>query len=224
MSTKPDRRTAGSRPRPHGQAPQRRRWRGSPLQTAGIVVGAAIVTLLVIFAVSHRGGGSAGSYQHQVGDPGPGAEAPAIRLESTTGGTFDLASMRGQSVLLYFQEGLGCQPCWDQMKDIEKHAAEFKSAGIDQVVSITTSPLDQIRQKVGIDGIATQVLSDPDLSVSRAYNANQYGMMGDSSDGHSFVLVDPEGMIRWRADYGGAPDYTMFVPANALLEDLRAGR
>jgi peroxiredoxin Q/BCP len=30
-------------------------------------------------------------------------------------------------------------------------------------------------------------------------------------------------MIRWRADYGGAPHYTMYVPSSDLLADLRAG-
>jgi hypothetical protein len=48
-------------------------------------------------------------------------------------------------------------------------------------------------------------------------------MMGTSRDGHSFIVVGPDGLIRWRADYGGAPDYTMYVPSQSLLADLRAG-
>ncbi|XES00911.1 hypothetical protein HEP87_61260 [Streptomyces sp. S1D4-11] len=48
-------------------------------------------------------------------------------------------------------------------------------------------------------------------------------MMGTSRDGHSFLLVGPDGTIRWRADYGGAPDYTMYVPVDKLLADLKAG-
>jgi cytochrome c biogenesis protein CcdA len=68
------------------------------------------------------------------------------------------------------------------------------------------------------------VLSDPDLAVSHAYDANQYGMMGDMRDGHSFVLVGPDGVIEWRADYGGAPKYTMFLPTDKMLSDLTAER
>lgn len=30
--------------------------------------------------------------------------------------------------------------------------------------------------------------------------------------------------IQWRADYGGAPDYTMHVAVDDLLADLKAGR
>jgi hypothetical protein len=56
------------------------------------------------------------------------------------------------------------------------------------------------------------VLSDPGLAVSQQYHANSYGMMGASRDGHTFILVGPDGVIRWRADYGGPPKYTMFLP------------
>jgi hypothetical protein len=48
-------------------------------------------------------------------------------------------------------------------------------------------------------------------------------MMGRSRDGHSFILVGPDGKIRWRADYGGAPDYTMFLPAANLVGQIRDG-
>ncbi|MDQ2706498.1 MAG: hypothetical protein M3Z25_02170 [Actinomycetota bacterium] len=48
-------------------------------------------------------------------------------------------------------------------------------------------------------------------------------MMGTSRDGHSFILVGPDGRIQWRADYGGAPNYTMYVPLDQLAADLRAG-
>ena len=48
-------------------------------------------------------------------------------------------------------------------------------------------------------------------------------MMGDSRDGHSFIVVGPDGRIAWRADYGGAPNYTMDLPASALLADLARG-
>ena len=71
--------------------------------------------------------------------------------------------------------------------------------------------------------ISSPVLSDPNLTVSQAYAANQYGMMGTSRDGHTFIVVGPDGKILWRADYGGSPNYTMFVPSQNLLADLRKG-
>lgn len=47
---------------------------------------------------------------------------------------------------------------------------------------------------------------------------------GDMRDGHSFVLVCPDGKIGWRADYGGAPDFTMFLPTQKMLTDLTKER
>ena len=95
---------------------------------------------------------------------------------------------------------------------------------MDAVVSITTDRADLIGRKAADEKLATPVLSDPDLAVSRAYDANQYGMMGDMRDGHSFVLVGPDGVIRWRADYGGGPKYTMFLPTDKMLSDLAKER
>jgi len=117
-------------------------------------------------------------------------------------------------VLLYFHEGLGCQPCWDQISALEKANADLKTAGIDDLVAITTGPVDLVAQKVTDDTCHSEP-RDTDLTVSRSYEANKYGMMGNDRDGHTFVLVGPDGKIRWRADYGGAPKYTMFVAGPA---------
>lgn len=194
-----------------------------------IIVGVAVLALGVIFFLNNRGGstaggtGQAGQYAFQVGNPGPGAAAPEIKLPATDGSTFDLAALRGKTVLLYFQEGLTCQSCWDQLKDIQTNISQFHALGIDQVVSITTDPLNALQQKVSDEGLTIPVLSDPQLAVSRAYTANGYGMMGTSRDGHTFIVVGPDGRIRWRADYGGSPNYTMYVPVSNLVADIRAG-
>ncbi len=192
---------------------------------AAIVV-VAVVALAAIFYLSNRhNGGSdqAGQYSYQVGQPGPGFTAPSFKLPATSGGKFSLSSMRGKTVLLYFQEGVTCQPCWDQITDIESRKAELSSLGIDQMVSITTDPMSALKQKVSDERISMAVLSDANLAVSQSYSANSYGMMGHSRDGHTFVVVGPNGKIEWRADYGGAPDYTMFVPVSNLVADIRKG-
>ncbi|MFG1710976.1 peroxiredoxin family protein [Nonomuraea sp. M3C6] len=169
------------------------------------------------------GGGVRGSgeYPYQVGRPGIGQAAPAFALPATTGKKVSLADYRGKNVLLYFQEGLMCEPCWDQIGDLEKNVSAVKAAGIDQIVSITVDPIDLITRKMHDEGYTTTVLSDPDLSATKAYDANAYGMMGDSKPGHSFILVGPDGKIRWRADYGGEPKYTMFLPTSQILADMK---
>ena len=203
-----------------------RRFRTSVRVAVGI--GVAIVLLGAIYFLNAGNGSptsanSPGKYPFAVGNPGPGEQAPPIRLQSTDGTTFDLASLRGQTVLLFFQEGLTCQPCWDQIKDIESNAGQFQALGIDKIVSITTDPLDAIKQKVADESITTPVLSDPTFAVSRTYHADQYGMMNGASNGHSFIVVGPDGRIGFRADYGGPPDYTMYVPISSLIAAIKEG-
>lgn len=193
-----------------------------------IVVGG----LYALTALGKGGGGGnashgSGAYPYAVGSPGPGATAPSLRLPSTSGGTFDLASYRDKApVLLFFQEGLTCEPCWTQLQAIQKDLAKFRALGIGPIVSITTDPISAIEQKVKDEGITIPVLSDVGAKFSRvgAWGTNRYQMqmMGDRN-GHTFILVGKNGRIRWRADYGGAPKYTMYVPDGTLLAQMRAG-
>ncbi|MDA8185887.1 MAG: peroxiredoxin family protein [Actinomycetota bacterium] len=188
---------------------------------SGLSAGAAVLILLIVFLTGGHGG--AGSYTYKVGSPGPGATAPDFTLPSNMGGTFNLAAQRGKTVLIFFQEGTDCQPCWTQLQAIQHDMAGFHHAGINEVVSITTDPLGALQQAASTYGTTIPVLSDPTLTVSHAYDANSYGMMGTSMDGHSFIVVGPNGRIEWRADYGGAPNYTMYVPVPTLLAQMRAG-
>ncbi|EGX61038.1 MULTISPECIES: peroxiredoxin [Streptomyces] len=197
---------------------RRRRLRNSAVITAILI--AVVAGLYAVFNKSEQP--SATGYE--VGSPGIGQTAPGFSLASSGGGNASLAALKGKTVLLYFQEGLTCQPCWDQIRDLEKSSAKVKDAGIDQIVSVTTDPANLVARKVKDEALKTPVLSDPDLKVSKAYQTNEYGMMGTSRNGHSFVLVGPDGTIQWRADYGGAPKYTMYVKVDKILADLEAGR
>lgn len=216
-------RTPAGRKRPVPPPPSRK--------TRNVVVAAVLAAVLLGLYLVYTSGssgarsalGTTPASDFQVGEPGVGADAPDIALASTTGGQVQLADYRGKSVLLYFQEGIGCQPCWDQLRDLEARMPELNAAGIDELVTVTTDSVDLLARKAADEALTTPVLSDPDLRVSRTYETNSFGMMGDSRNGHSFLLVDPEGKITWRADYGGAPKYTMFVPVDRVLADLQAG-
>ena len=203
----------------------RRAWRPGKLT---LTVAGALVALAVIYLFSNAsrfglGGASASQTGYAIGSPGIGALAPDFTLPSTTGGSVSLRSLRGKTVLLYFQEGIGCEGCWTQLKDIQTNMRQVRGMGVDAVVTVTTNPLDALRQKVSDEGISLPVLSDTSMTVSRAYGATAYGMMAGAADGHTFILVGPDGRIRWRADYGGPPNYTMYVPLSQLIADLRKG-
>jgi peroxiredoxin Q/BCP len=202
------------------------RKRGITLATVTIAVAAVVIGILygVYRSASTpapaAASGTSQQYPYQVGEPGPAKKAPDFTLASSTGGTMSLRDLRGKTVLLYFQEGIDCQPCFDQIADLERNQAKLKSAGIDAVVSITSDPVDALALKSTDMKLSTPVLSDPNLAVIKAYDANSYGMMGNSRAGHSFLLVGPDGVINKRADYGGAPKYIMFVPTAQVLADV----
>ena len=212
-----------------GRSSNAKRRAGKPRtgRTSGrgvfLAIALGVAVLGVLFYLSRGGSSGSQSYAFEVGNPKAGQAAPPIRLPSTAGGEFDLASMRGKTVVLYFQEGVMCQPCWDQLKDIEKDFGRFRSLGIDSIVSITSDPLDALTQKVADEGLSTPLLSDPGVAVSKTYEANQFGMMGTGMNGHSFVVVGPDGIIKWRADYGGAPNHYMYIPINVLFDQMQRG-
>jgi peroxiredoxin len=214
--------------RSHRKQPQRMSRSLRTGVKAGVFFAVAVIVLGLSYFLNNANGSSATSnqtstYPFQVGSPGPGEQAPSIKLQSTDGSIFDLSAQHGKTVLLFFQEGLSCQPCWDQSKDIESNMKQFQSLNIDTIVSITSDPLDALKQKVADEGLSTPILSDPNLAVSRKYGANKYGMMGESSDGHTFIVIGPDGRIKWRADFGGAPNYTMYVPISTLVADMKEG-
>jgi peroxiredoxin len=182
-----------------------------------------IAGVVAVVMLSGQGGPSGGSNQlaYAVAQPAIGAVAPEFSLPSTAGGSVDLKSLRGKTVLLYFHEGIGCESCWTQMQEIQSSMAQFEAAGVDQILTITTNTLPQLQQKAADEGLTMPVLADTDFTVSHAYNATAYGMMGNAADGHTFILVGPDGTILWRADYGGPPNYTMNVPVDQLLSATR---
>lgn len=190
----------------------------------GVILIAAVAVLALLFALNRPAQSTdSGDYPYAVGVPGPGNPAPDFTLLAGGGGSFSLAANRGKGVLLFFHEGGGCESCWVQLRDLERSTAQLKALGIDQVVSITTEPLEVLNQRAAQEKISIPLLSDASVQVSTAYTTNNYTMMNDRYDGHSFILVDGQGLIRWRADYGGAPRYTMYVPmANLLAEIKRA--
>lgn len=194
-----------------------------PLPVWAVLTAAiGVIAIIVIAAANTLSGADSGpNLRYDVGHPGVGQVAPDFQLASATGGPFKLSEQRGKEVLLYFHEGLMCAPCWKQVDDIQADLAKFEALEIDVIAAIAIDPADAQQQRAQLRGISFPVLADSDLSVSRLYDALSYGMMGGTRPGHTFILVGPDGTIRWRADYGGPPDFTMYVPNATVLAELR---
>jgi peroxiredoxin len=139
--------------------------------------------------------------------------APDFTLRTTAGTTVSLSDYRGKPVVLYFNEGAGCEACTVQMAEIEKDAA-FQASGI-TVLPIVMNPAEQIIPDLQQIGVTTPYLLD-DGTVSKAYGTLGTGMH-EGLPGHGFVLIDKDGVKRW---YGNYP--SMFVAPAELLKEVRA--
>jgi peroxiredoxin len=140
--------------------------------------------------------------------------APDFALTDTSGATVRLADHRGHNVVLYFSEGAGCQSCLYQMADIEQHSAQFSAANI-VVLPIVMNTAAQISVDMAADGVRTPFLIDTGGKVSAAYGTLGKGMHA-GLPGHSFVLIDTNGVQRW---YGEYP--SMYLSSAELLDQVR---
>ncbi|RDI73660.1 AhpC/TSA family [Gaiella occulta] len=177
-----------------------------------IAAGAGVVALLAASFVVPR--------LFERGAPGATADRPAsgpapsfAERDAVTGDPVSSATLRGRNVLLFFSEGVMCQACFEQIQSLQQRADELERRGL-VLVNITTDPPSALRQAAAAYGITTPLISDEDRDMSRAYDVLGQGMHPDTA-GHTFVLLDRTGRIRWRNDY-----QTMFVQPETLLADI----
>lgn len=151
-----------------------------------------------------------------------GEKAPAFTLASVVNGTsFNLSNYANKSdVLLFFNEGLSCSSCLQQMVDIDKNYSTFSKMGI-TVVSITADSPSSLGTWAQNNGITKMmVLSDTSLQVDQEYGTLYAGSMHPGmAPGHTFILVGKDGTILWRKDYGST---TMYVQMNELISSVKS--
>lgn len=206
------------------KAPQRREdprrlpWRSLSVAAVVVVlVGASFVTPRVFED------GLDGEH-HAVVGPGDGPDLGTrisyAERDVVSGREISSETARGRKTLLFFSEGVMCQACFEQIKDIEDVGIELEKRGID-LVSITPDPHGVLREAIGQYAISTPMISDEDHDMSAAFDTLGRGMHPDTP-GHAFVLLDKTGKVVWQRDYWLAPYRTMYVEPSKLLDDLTA--
>ncbi|GEL97324.1 peroxiredoxin family protein [Cellulomonas terrae] len=178
------------------RAKRRRRRLGLGAWGAGFLVVAVLVTAALL---SSRPVVSAEARQ-----------APGFTLPTSDGQTVSLSSFLGEPVILYFNEGAGCDACLQQMAEIEKEPG-FAAAGI-TVLPIVMNTAVQINADRDRLGVASPFLLD-DGKVSKAYGTLGTGMH-EGLPGHGFVLIDADGVQQW---YGNYP--SMWLEPKELLDE-----
>lgn len=145
--------------------------------------------------------------------------APAFAVRDVVSGRLVSSSdftKRGKSTLLFFSEGVMCQACLGQIQSLEDASGELARRHL-ALVSITPDSPEQLRQAASDYRIRTPLLSDESRRMSKDYDTLGLGMHADMP-GHTFILVDRTGAIRWRHDYT-----KMYVPVKELLADIPRG-
>ncbi len=155
----------------------------------------------------------------------PPRPAPALRLTDGDGQPFDLASLRGQPVFVYFGYTHCPDVCPTTLADLR---AGIKEAGVDaKVVFVTIDPArdDAAAMKqytdyyeagyTGLTGTADEI-----AEAAKAWGVTYQQLPSDSASGYAMAhstdayLVDAEGQLRHHIFFGAGKD----VIADALRE------
>lgn len=163
--------------------------------------------------------GMAVGAEHGEGLP-TGSPVPSFSEQDVeTGEAITSTTLFAGKTLLFFSEGVMCQACFEQIRDIEQIGSQLELRGI-RLVSITPDSPGDLREAVSQYTIRSPMISDEDRDMSRAFNALGQGMHGDTP-GHAFVLIN-KGKVLWYRDYWLAPTRSMYVDPQALLADIPA--
>lgn len=131
-----------------------------------------------------------------------GGKVPDFSLSDMDGNIFTAESLRGKKVVLFFNEGLACYPaCWDQMKQLssDQRFSKDDTAVFSVVTDSKSSWKSAIEKKPDLGGI--KVLFDEGAAASKAFNAlDSKSSMHAGVPGHTYVIIDKEGIVRWVLD------------------------
>ncbi len=159
------------------------------------------ITILIGGVVFYRGGVTSGSKVDF--NSAVGKAAPDFSLEDMHGNTIKLGSYKGKNVILFFNEGAMCYPsCWSQINMLatDKRFSNENTAAF----SIVTDTKDEWQRIVSqVPNFANaNILFDTAKAASEKYgvltlpSSMHMGMM----PGHSYVLIDKHGIIRYVFD------------------------
>ncbi len=148
-----------------------------------------------------------------------GSQVPDFTLGSLDGEVVSMSGLRGKNVVLFFNEGIMCYPaCWNQIAAFGSDPY-FNS---DDVVSLNIVPdtRDKWVEAVGQMpelGKST-ILLDDDLEVTKSFNFLNLtsSMHKGKLAGHTYVVVDKEGIIRYVYD-----DENMAVRNDQIKAELQ---
>lgn len=125
--------------------------------------------------------------------------APDFALADKDGKIYSLNELRGKNIILFFNEGLMCYPaCWSQIAALAQDE-RFKNAD-NIVLSVVADPPGEWQRAIDkMPELAeATVVFDTNAEISKKFNmlTTASSMHYGSLPGHTFVLIDKEGIIK----------------------------
>jgi peroxiredoxin Q/BCP len=169
-----------------------------------------VIVFLILFFVggfileitkNNAGGGSSTLAKGAVFQSLVGKPAPAFTLTDAQGNTITNDSLKGKKVLLFFNEGLACYPaCWNQMTEFSKDDRFKKDDTV--VLSVVTDSKTSWQQAASKNtDLATVNVAFDTGGASRDFGAtNVASTMHPGQAGHSYVIIDKDGIVRYVFD------------------------
>ncbi|MCK9211785.1 MAG: redoxin domain-containing protein [Candidatus Paceibacterota bacterium] len=168
-------------------------------------------------AVDTMHGGSAVAVNTAQLDSLVGKPVPTIQLTDKDGKTYTPADSKGKYTVLFFNEGLMCYPaCWNQISAFGGDP-RFNSDNIQAISVVVDSAAEWQKAIAKMPELAkATTMFDTGANVSR-----QLGMLTTASSmhkgslpGHSYVVIDKEGIVR----------YVLDDPNMAIANDMLFGK
>jgi peroxiredoxin Q/BCP len=123
-----------------------------------------------------------------------GQSAPDFELPGTVG-SFRLSDHRGERVVLLFYPGDNTPVCTRQFCSYRDRADDF--AALDAtVVGISSQDVDSHERFIAKNSLTVPLLADVDGAVAKAYGASSR-----RGTRRAVVVIDEDGVIRYRHDH-----------------------
>ncbi len=142
----------------------------------------------------------------------PGSAAPDFTLRDQDGHKVELASFRGQTVVLVFYPADFSPTCTDQLSVYQEVVGELEERGAKMVgISVDGAFCHKAFQEHLNTAIPLLADFHPKGEVAKSYGvwSDKYGVAG-----RALVMVDPDGIVQW--SYSSPP---LEVPGANLIFD-----
>src|SRR5438128_1162629 len=125
--------------------------------------------------------------------PSAGTAAPTFKLVTNEGKPTSLAKFRGKWVVLYFYPKDFTSGCTLEAHNFQRDLDKYQQRNA-VIVGVSVDSADSHKQFCAKEGLNFRLLSDPDATVSTAYNSvMEYN--GAKLSSRNTFLIDPQGNV-----------------------------